>query len=496
MMINMTERKIYRRLVAVLFAVCAAYFSMGHSTMVSNLHAAPAQDIPSEGQEEDLERLSELAYNLGDIFRRTAEEVYPSVVWIEAERRVEVQPRRHPFEEFFGPESEESFGPQREPEREFRQRGLGSGIIIDDEGHILTNHHVVAEADVISVKLPDGREFDAQKAGADEPTELAVIALEGELGELPVAVFGDSEELHLGEWVIAIGNPMGLDSTVSAGIVSAKGRAVGLARYENLIQTDAAINPGNSGGPLVNLRGEVVGINTAIISPTGGHMGIGLAIPVNMAKPILDAMIAGEEVQRGYLGIYGADVTPELAESFGYDRTEGALVNEVVSGSPAEEAGLEPGDIVVSWGDIEVEDFTHLRFAVAETTPGEVVQVEIFRDEEKQTLELEVGSLMEEEAPPGETWLKIEVDPVTDEVRRHFEAPDLEGVMVVDVAPDSPAVDVLNPGDVILSVNRESVTDIGEFHSAIDETTPETGVLLRVLDGRTGRSQFIRIRGR
>ncbi len=486
-MITCARPKLYSRILAGLLTVilCAA---------IANFQPGSAR---ADSAQEEEEELHVLADDLGDVFRRTAETVSPAVVWIEAERRVEVQPRRHPFEEFFGPGLEEFFGPRREqPEREYRQRGLGSGIIIDEDGHVLTNHHVVAEADAITVKLPDGREFDAQVAGADEPTELAVIRLEGEWEALPLAEFGDSEKLHVGEWVVAIGNPMGLDSTVSAGIVSAKGRSVGLARYENLIQTDAAINPGNSGGPLVNLRGEVVGINTAIISPTGGHMGIGLAIPINMARPILDAMIAGEEVQRGYLGVYGADVTPELAESFGYDRDEGALVNEVMPDSPADEAGLEPGDIIVRWDGEMMEDFTQLRLEVAETSPGQVVEVEVFRDEEQRTLELEVGSLLEEETPTAETWLQIEVGPVTDDVRRHFGIPDLEGVLVRDIAPQSPAAEAVNPGDVILSVDREPVTDVREFRAAVEETTPETGVLLRVLDARTGRSTFVRIRGR
>ncbi len=487
MILNIAKRKISSRVIAGVFTVFLCL-------VIGNFQPAAALAGADQGEDEQLHQLAD---DLGDVFRQTAETVSPAVVWIEAERQVEVERRQHPLEEFFGPEFEEFFGPQREqPEREFRQRGLGSGMIIDEQGHILTNHHVVAEADVITVRLPDGREFDAQIAGADEPTELAVIKMEGEWDDLPLAEFGDSEELHVGEWVIAIGNPMGLDLTVSAGVVSAKGRSVGLARYENLIQTDAAINPGNSGGPLVNLRGEVIGINTAIVSPTGAHMGIGLAIPINMAKPILDAMIAGEEVERGFLGVYGADVTPELAESFEYDRDEGALVNEVMPDSPAEDAGIEAGDIIVRWDGEEVEDFDSLRFSVAENTPGEVVEVEVFRDGELLTLDLEVGSLAEEEeAPNDETWLRIEVDPVTDEVRSHLERPDLEGVLVTDVAPDSPAAEVLTPGDVIMSVNREPVTDVGEFHDAVDETTPETGVLLRILDAQTGRSRFLRIEG-
>jgi len=358
--------------------------------------AAPRSALAGEGEVspegEDTDRLHELADSLGEVFRHTAETVSPKVVWIETERKVEMERPGpgHPFEEFFGP--------PREEERQFRQQGLGSGFIIDGDGHILTNHHVVAGADKLNVKLPDGREFKAEIAGSDEATELAVIKLEGSAEGLPEpAEFGDSENLAVGEWVVAIGNPMGLSSTVSSGVVSAKGRSVGLARYENLIQTDAAINPGNSGGPLVNLRGEVVGINTAIISPTGGHMGIGLAIPINVAKPILDTMIAGEEVERGFLGFYGDELTRDLAESFGYDSTDGALVNEVMPDSPAEEAGIEPGDIVIKCDGEEIEDFSRLRMLAAGLEPGITVEIVVFRDGDKQRLDLEVGCLIEHE---------------------------------------------------------------------------------------------------
>ncbi len=353
----------------------------------------PVVEQGDSSEDEDITELHEFADNLGQIFRHTAETVSPKVVWIETERKVEMeQPGPgHPFEEFFEQ--------PREEDLQFRQRGLGSGIIIDEDGHILTNHHVVAGADELNVKLLDGREFHAEIAGSDEATELAVIELEGGTAEdLPdPAELGDSEDLAVGEWVVAIGNPMGLSSTVSSGVVSAKGRSVGLARYENLIQTDAAINPGNSGGPLVNLKGEVVGINTAIISPTGGHMGIGLAIPINMAKPIMDTMIAGEEVERGFMGFHGDELTLDLAESFGYDSTDGALVNDVMPDSPAEEAGMEPGDIVIECKGEAIKDFDQLRIMVARIQPGTMVEIVVFRDGDKHQLDLEVGCLIEHE---------------------------------------------------------------------------------------------------
>ncbi len=478
------------------FAFLVVYF-VGLVCQISPVALSAPASVEND-QPEDIEELYRLADNLGRIFRHTSETVSPTVVWIESERMVTVRTPGFDFP-FSGPSPfEEFFGPRRESrEREFRQQGLGSGVIIDDDGHILTNHHVVAEADKLTVKLTDGREFEAELAGKDEATELAVIRLKDVNGELPVARLGDSDSLNVGEWVIAIGNPLGLSSTVSSGIVSAKGRSVGLARYENLIQTDAAINPGNSGGPLVNLRGEVVGINTAIISRTGGYMGIGLAIPINMAKPILDAMKAGEEIERGFLGIYGADLTPELAGHFGFDRRDGALVNEVIPDSPADKAGLEAGDIVVSWDGKDIENFTQLRLMVAETRAGEVVDIVVFRDGRERTLELEVGSLLEHEQPArAETWLKMRVGPLTDELRRRFGDPDLEGVLVRDVDPESPAAGLINPGEVIIAVDRTPVGSVEDFLALMADKTPETGVLLRVLDPETGRPRFELIRGR
>jgi len=474
------------------FLLVSVAFVAGLLYVAGDWSSTTAHSAPSD-QPADIEELHQLADNLGRIFRYTAESVSPTVVWIESERKVTVRTPRSPFEHPF---FEDFFGPQREQEREFRQQGLGSGVIIDDEGHILTNHHVVAGADQLTVKLVDGREFEAELSGSDEATELAVIKLKDFSGDLPVARLGDSDELNVGEWVIAIGNPLGMSSTVSSGIVSAKGRSVGLARYENLIQTDAAINPGNSGGPLVNLKGEVVGINTAIISRTGGYMGIGLAIPINMAIPILDTMKAGKEVERGYLGIYGADLTQELAEAFDYDRREGALVNEILPGSPAEKAGIEDGDIITAWDGRNVKDFTQLRLLVAETKPGETVEVVLFRDGSEHTFELEVGSLREQEQPErSDTWLQIEVGPVTEELKERHGLPDLDGVVVLNVEPDSPAAEELNPGDIILSVNRNPVRNVEEFHALIAETTPEDRVLMRILE-EGSRRRFITIRGR
>jgi serine protease Do len=345
------------------------------------------------------------------------------------------------------------------------------------------------------VKLADGRTFAGKVAGTDPATELAVLKLEGSVKDLPVAKLGDSDRLYVGEWVIAIGNPMGLSQSVSAGIVSAKGRGLGIAKYENLIQTDAAINPGNSGGPLVNLRGEVVGINTAIVSNTGGYMGIGMAIPINMAKAILDDLKAGKTVERGFLGIVGENLTKETADQFSYKGTKGAVVNEVMPNTPAAKAGLKVDDIIISWGDKAVEDFNHLRQLVAETGPGKKVPLKIWRDAKEETREIEVARQADHEDIAATNWLGIQVGPVTEEIRNRLGRKDLEGAVVTKVDPKGPAA-MIEPGDVVMSVNRKIVRNVVDFREAVAATKPETGVMLRVLDQRTGYPHRIFIGGK
>ena len=455
-----------------------------------------AQEKP-EHTPEDMKELREFGEKFGKLFRYTAQSVSPSVVWIQAEKTVKV---RRPgmddpfFRRFFGPEFDDLFGPR---EREYKRQGLGSGFIIDQEGHILTNNHVVAEADKLTVKLANGKEYEAQITGTDPSTELAVIQMEGDFNDLPVAEFGDSDDLQVGEWVIAIGNPLGLSQTVSAGVVSAKGRSIGIAKYENLIQTDAAINPGNSGGPLVNLKGEVVGINTAIVSRTGGYMGIGLAVPINMARSILDDLKAGREVERGFLGIIGADLTSELAEQFNYKDQGGALVNEVVDNTPAAEAGLKPGDIIVSWDGTSVKDFQHLQRLVAGTDPGEEVNVELWRNGKTEKIEITVARLSKYQQSEKPLWIGLKVGPVAEEARDYYGRDDLEGVMVQEVDESGPAR-VLEQGDVILRVGRkrQKVDSVEDFRRYIASIEKGESALLLVLRKQTKHAQFVVIRHR
>lgn len=451
-----------------------------------------ARSAPAKPQHdaEEMQELREFGQKFGKLFHYTAEEVGPSVVWIEAEKKVTVRRpgMRDPFfRRFFGPEFDDMFGPR---EREYTRRGLGSGFIIDREGHILTNNHVVAEADKLTVKLANGEEYDATISGADPSTELAVIQMEGEFGDLPVARLGDSDEINVGEWVIAIGNPLGLSHSVSAGIISAKGRSIGIARYENLIQTDAAINQGNSGGPLVNLQGEVIGINTAIVSRTGGNMGIGMAVPINMAKSILEDLKAGREIERGFLGIIGADLTPELARQFGYEGTGGALVNEVIEDTPAAKAGIKAGDIVIRWNDEEVEDFAHLRRLVARTAPGEDAKVMVWRDGNRKEFRVEVTRLADYQEGEEPSWLGVEVAPVTDEARNHYGRDNLQGVVVQEVTGGQ-AARVLEKDDVIMSVNRRRVRNVRDFQRLIGAIDEGEKALLHVLDHRTGHARFV-----
>jgi len=287
------------------------------------------------------------------------------------------------FKQFFGPE-----GPSGGSE--FRRPGLGSGVIFDKRGLVLTNFHVVKGADEITVKLSDKREYRGQLLGTDPKTDLAVIRFQPD-HELTVATLGNSEALRVGEWAIAIGNPFGLDQTVTVGVISATGRSdVGVATYENFIQTDASINPGNSGGPLLNLKGEVIGINTAIVA---AGQGIGFAIPINMVKRVVDQLVDKGKVVRGWIGVSLQPLSPELAQSLGLDGTQGAVVGATITGSPAAQAGLQQGDVILSYNKIPVEDYRHVQRLVAETAVGKIVTLELLRKKQKVQVSLTIGEI-------------------------------------------------------------------------------------------------------
>ena len=317
--------------------------------------------------------------------------VAPAVVTVHSARRVR-PPRQHPF--FNDPRFRDFFGSPRVPESELpRQQGLGSGVIVSGEGYVLTNHHVVDGAEEIKVEMNDKRSYAARLVGSDQPSDLAVLKVDEP--DLPVLPMGDSDRARVGDVVLAIGSPLGLDQTVTAGIISAKGRSTGISdgSFEDFIQTDASINQGNSGGALINAAGELVGINSQILSPTGGNIGIGFAIPVNMAKNVMDQLVQTGRVRRGSLGIIIRSVTPDIAASMGLQDVRGALVHAVGNGSPAERAGLKPGDVITAFNGAPVTDTNSLRNAVARSQPGTEVTLTIIRERQPQELRATLGEL-------------------------------------------------------------------------------------------------------
>jgi len=350
---------------------------------------------------------------------------------------------------------------------------------------------VVGDADVITVKLNDGREFTARKIGSDEKSDVAVIKIDGE--NLPTLPLGDSDALEVGEWVIAIGNPFGLAETLTFGIVSAKGRStVGINDYEDFIQTDAAINPGNSGGPLINLEGQAIGINTAIFSSSGGSVGIGFAIPINMAKDIKDQLVKDGKVTRGQLGVMIGELTKDLADYFGVDSTKGVLVSDVLKDSPAEKAGLEAGDIILKIDGYDVAGIGQLRNTVAMVAPGTKVQLLIYRKGKEKTVTVSIGELSDTVANKEVTELPkklgLTVQDFTEDMRQYYGPGSDEGVVVSGVDSDSRAFMAgIRPGTIILSVNQKKVSSVEEFNQALRESVETKKVLLLVKEQRYTR---------
>ncbi|HLK11264.1 MAG TPA: DegQ family serine endoprotease [Candidatus Binatia bacterium] len=389
-----------------------------------------------------------------------------------------------PFHDFFGP-FERFFG---NPRRPYKAKSLGSGFVIDAAGYILTNNHVVENADEIVVKLSTGKEFKAKVVGRDSKTDIALIEIHGASDLVPVKL-GDSDKLRVGQWVIAIGNPFGLENTVTAGIVSALGRHINQGPYDNFIQTDAAINPGNSGGPLVNTKGEVVGINTAIYSRGGGNIGIGFAIPINIAKEIVPQLKEKGHVTRGWLGVMIQKVTPDIAESLGLSEPKGALVADVVKDGPAEAAGVKQGDVIVEYDGKPVNDSAELPLLVARTPVGRTVTLKIIRDKKEQTFSVKIAELKEEEVAQGgggtSEGLGLTVQTLTPDIADNLGLDrNLKGVVVTDVDPNGPASDAgIRRGDVVLEVNRTPVKDADAYRKALRASGKGKSVLFLVRRG-------------
>ena len=387
-------------------------------------------------------------------------------------------PRNDLLERFFG---------GRIPRGPQRRQGVGSGFVIDSNGTILTNYHVIGEAEKISVTLSDGKSYDAKVIGKDQKTDIAVIKIDAGR-ELPAVTLGNSDDLEVGEWVVAIGNPFGLDHTVTSGIVSAKGRQIGAGPYDNFIQTDASINPGNSGGPLLNLRGEVIGINTAIFSQTGGNIGIGFAIPANSVKDVLPQLKDKGRVVRGYLGTTVQKITPEIANSLGLKENGGALVADVVPGSPAEKAGIKTGDIIIEFDRKEIKDSSDLPVVVARITPGTTLQLKVVREGKQVSLPITVGELKDNEivASGQESELGLTAQPITPDIAQSLGLERTEGLVVSSVKPGSPAEEAgLRSGDVITEVNRRPVKNLAEYNQEIARSEKGKPVLFLVRRGQS-----------
>ncbi len=437
---------------------------------------------------------SKLLGKLSDALAEVAEVARPAVVNISTTSTVTMEENpmfNDPFfRRFFGDQFDHG------QKRKFKSSALGSGVIVSADGYILTNNHVVKGADEIKVILYDKREFKGKIVGTDPRTDLAVVKIQAK--DLPTVKIGDSGKLKTGDVVLAIGNPFGLNQTITMGIVSAVGRSnIGLADFEDFIQTDAAINPGNSGGALVNTNGELVGINTAIFSTSGGYMGIGFAIPSDMARSVMDSIIKHGKVIRGWLGVSIQNLTPELAKSLGMKETAGALVGGVEKDSPADKAGMKRGDLIIQFGGKKVEDPTGLRNMVAGSAPGTKAEIKVVRDQKEQALTVTLGEFQEKKTAKKIDYnnaLKgITVQELTPSLRDRMGIPEnVNGVIIANISEDSPAQEALQMHDVIMEVNRKAITNFSDYDQAVSKIGEKDSVLLLIY--RDGASIYITIK--
>jgi serine protease Do len=476
-----------RRFILALFFVVVG--------VIIGLAIASNRNFFSKGYTED--KISKDAVDLLARINAATEEVVnaskPAVVNITSTKTVHMRG----FSPFFDdPFFRQFFGNQFrsfEMPRDFKQSGVGSGVIVDRDGYILTNNHVIKDADEIKVTLPDKKVYKGKVIGTDPRTDLAVIKITA--SGLPVIRLGNSDDLKVGDRVIAIGNPLGLNQTVTSGIISATGRAnVGIADYEDFIQTDAPINPGNSGGALVNVKGELIGINTAIFSTSGGYQGIGFAIPSNMARSVMDSLIRHGKVVRGWLGVSIQPVTPDLAKELGMKNEKGALIADVMDSSPAEKAGLRRGDVITELNGKAVEDVSELRNMVAGISPGKEVTIRYFRDGSFKTVKVTIEEMPAQlQKPLGkfDNQLNgVSVQNITPEISRSLNLPKkVTGVMVNNVDPDSAATGILTQGDIIMEVNRKKTGNLSEYEAVVSKIKPKESILLLVY--RNGSSMFV-----
>jgi len=440
-------------------------------------------------------RAAEVSFLSG--FTPIVKSALPAVVNISTSKKVQAPERERspfpgPFRDFFGPDFFDQFGGPRERQ----ENSLGSGVIVSSEGYILTNNHVVQGATDIDVFLSDERRLKGRIVGGDAKTDIAVIKVEEK--KLPALTLANSASVQVGDFALAIGNPFGVGQTVTMGIVGATGRGgFGIEHYEDFIQTDAAINPGNSGGALINIRGELIGINTAIVARSGGNQGVGFAVPTNMARPVMEQILKQGKVIRGWLGVSIQTMSPELAKSFGSKTTQGALIADVVPDSPGARAGLRRGDIVLAVDGEPVLDSRRLSLRISQAAPGTTVNLRLLRDGQEQDIRVTLGELPADperaQAPgaqrgQGTALEGVAVDNLTPEIARQLNLPaQTRGVVVVQVRPETAAATGLRRGDVIEEVNRRSVATVGDYEQAVRQAGSE--VLLLV--NRGGSSSYI-----
>jgi serine protease Do len=446
------------------------------------------------------------ALQLEKAFAAVAAHVKPAVVSVYSEKVVKYEAPEFPFpfgDEFFRQFFGQQFPNPKAQPREYKvpQRGMGSGMILDKQGHILTNYHVVADVDKLNVRLADKRRFDAEIIGTDPRSDVAIIKIKGKVpNDLPTVDLGDSDALQAGDLVIAVGAPFGLTQTVTQGIISATGRQdVGISDYEDFLQTDAPINPGNSGGPLVNMRGQVIGMNSAIATSVGQFAGVGFAIPINMIKTMLPKLIKGAKITRGMLGVVIQEVNEDLAKQFHLSEPEGALVSQVTRNSPASEAGIKIGDVIVTYDGKKVEDTRQLRNFVAATPPGTRVPIEVIRDGKRETLSATIGTLTAETAEAGAApsgseeqlaALGLKAKTLTPQLARQYGLENEKGVLITGVDGGSVAsMAGLQAGDVIAEADRQPVTNIRELEAVLAKAKNKDRVLLLIK--RQGGSLFV-----
>jgi serine protease Do len=458
---------------------------------------ASAQVLPVEGFADLVERVGPAVVNIST----TREEVSPQQVPLPE------FPPGSPFEEFFRDFFERD-QPQQ-PQRPRRGASLGSGFVIDPAGYVVTNNHVIAEADQITVQFVDGSDYAAELIGRDPQTDLALLKIERD-EPFPFVEWADSDVVRVGEWMLAIGNPFGLGTSVTAGIVSARGRDIRAGPYDDFFQVDAAINRGNSGGPSFTLDGQVFGVNTAIFSPSGGNVGIGFAIPSNLAKRVIDSLQTNGRVARGWLGVRIQGVTEEIAESLGLPEAQGALVASVTPTGPAEGAGIEAGDVILEFNGQQITQMRSLPRIVAETDVGREADVLLWRRGEERTVSVTLGELPDETTlaqmgdVPSETMasaidiesLGLTVDALGEDIRSRFELPpEARGVVILDVEPGSPAeAEALRPGDLIVEVNQTEVGSPPEVLAKVNEAKNEGRSAVLLLIDRQGDLRFVALR--